>query len=361
MPTAADRPKPTGGSNIPPIYLAVTHIWTGQSSPEDAGTSATAYQYFGLDLDGTCTNPIDCPAEKKQGVVSCQASSGIPADGVGCRDNTFAKLVPMASAISATQPFGVSQQAYNCSFYRGSFNIIVKISDYNGTANDDTVRLDAYMSPGLEDDLPTWDCLSDPTPQKDQVTWLPTQRWYVDQAGLSGPITTPGQLPPAKKIFDAAAYVRQGYLVVRMPDGAEIRFIGDNSKYPGFSLILYGGELVGHLHKNADSLWVLDDTLVVGRTKASDLLQSFRLMGVCPNTIGCSYYNVLSTYLRTSADITADGGASPNAPCDAISVGFALTLSSATPGDAVPVSAEVPCVPPPGVPNDAGPADGACP
>jgi hypothetical protein len=367
MPTAADRPKPTGGSDIPPIYLGVTHLWVGQSSPQDAGTSLTAYEYFGLDLDGTCTNPAGCSNAKKTGVVSCKAPVGVPPDGFGCRDNMFAKLDPLAAQIPVTKPFGVAQSAYNCSFFRGSFNIIIKISGYNGTANDDTVRVDAYMSPGLET-LPSWTCATDPTPQKDQAPWLPNNPWYVDQGGLSGPITTAGQLPPAKTIFDANAYVRQGYLVAQFPDGIQLHFPGDdsgrtppNSVYPGFSLIIYGGEVVGHLHKNAESLWALDDALVVGRIKTTDLLQGFRLIGACPNTIGCSYYGTLTSFLGTYPDIMADGGAFPSSTCDALSVGFAVQASVVTPGHAFPVQPQVECVPPPGVATDAGPADGNCP
>ncbi len=375
-PTAAQKPKPTTGTtDVDVIYLGLTKMYIGESLPPTIGpgvvdrtTAPDPYQWIGLDVDGLCTNPISC-VDAPSDVVPCQTPGVQPADGVGCRDNMFAKLEPVAAVNSQLGvPFGINENDFNCELHRGGFNILFKISQYNGTDNDDQVRVDVYASPGLEDNLPGWDCLSDKTTWDTYAPWLVGQHWYVDRAGLDGDVSQQGALPPAKRVYDPAAYVKNGYLVARIPDGEDLRFIGDRATqrtplkgadpYPaahlpgGFSLVFRQGIAVGHLHKNQDSAWVLDDALLAGAISQDDLLAAFQKIGFCaapdgPNWIpDASQYNTLLTYLKSNMDLLANGTVAPGAACDAMSVGIGFTATSITPGDSLNVSTLHPCAAP---------------
>lgn len=365
-PTPDARPKPTAGADVGAIYLGLTKMYLGESMPPTIGpgvvdTSAAPdpYEWIGLNMDGLCTNPISC-VDAPSDVAPCQTPGLYPADGVGCRDNMFGKLEPIAAINQQLGvPFGINENDFNCELHRGGFSILFKISEYNGTPNDDQVRVDVYDSPGLEDNLPTWDCLTDKTKWDTEAPWLLPQRWYVDKANLDGSITTPGQLPPAKRVYDPAAYVKDGYVVARIPDGEEVRFIGDratvrqppsgNVPFPdtrlpgGFSLVFHQGVVVGHLHKNQDSVWVMDDALLAGAIARDDLLQGFQKEGFCadpdgPNFVDKTQYTTLTNYLKNSMDLLANGTVAASAACDAMSVGIGFTATSITPGDAWNVS-----------------------
>ncbi len=352
VPPADGHPPPseTAGPDVPPFYTGIDQLFIG-TSLLDGTRSDDAWQSFGFDLDGTCTNSATC-ANSPFDVVSCQpplASTGAPAaiafDGETCRDNTFARLQPVAAAVPDIGiRFGLSEEAINCQLWSGNFNNITKVSGYNGEANDDQVRVDYYRSAGVT--APSgWDCLDGNgvllTDFRETFPrWLTSSAWFVGDADLTGPIVEPGQLPDS--IFaDPNAYVRDGYLVVRFPDGTPFHLPGDNAPYPGFKIILNQVVWVAKPERAQDGTWRMLDGLVSGRMMPEDLKQSFRDIGFC----GGPLWDGTVNFIDENSDVLVDGANDPSRTCDSMSVGLAFTTAQITPGPAVTLETPPPCDP----------------
>ncbi|HMI93701.1 MAG TPA: hypothetical protein VK509_20145, partial [Polyangiales bacterium] len=148
-PTAEQRPSEPPAGDVPAegaavdesdIYLGWSRIRLG-AYLQDGTADIDAWQGFGLDLDGTCTNSADCAVG---GAVACKSPAPqLPFDGQLCRDNTFARLQPVAAMVPEIGAnFGIAESVFNCELWRGSYNIVTKISGYNGQPNDPHVRVD---------------------------------------------------------------------------------------------------------------------------------------------------------------------------------------------------------------------------
>ncbi len=352
--TPADKNGPSHqvGTDQSDLYLGMTKVYLGETAPPntlppEGNGSPTAdqkpYQFFGLDVDKLCTNPVSCPSAPK-GDIGCTNPSGVPADGQGCRDNVFARIEPQLAGDPALGiAYGINENDIDCALHRGSFNIIFKISHYNGKPDDDQVRVDLYMSPGRAA-VPGWKCTGDNS-WKGQIIWLTTDPWLVDQAGLGGPMGKTGTLPDSRNVYDPTAYVKGGYLVAHIPDGDQLRFIGDQSAHNGFAFILQGGLVTARLFQNQDSNWAMDDALITGRIRRTDLEESLNDVGFCDsNTIApvqpvssTEYQNVMKT-LDDSRDVLSNGVNSKSATCDSLSVGIGFEALTVKPGAAVTVS-----------------------
>jgi cysteine-rich repeat protein len=343
-PRPEDRPSSEGDGDdeLGDIYLGWSRIRLGSSAP-DGSPSPTAWQGFGLDLDGVCTNSSTC--SQVEDAVSCRSvTRQIPYDGELCRDNTFASLQPIAAQVPEIGgTFGISEDVFNCELWHGSYNVIMRVSGYNGRANDSQVRVDFYVSGGLERQ-PAWRC-----PLEDYrdtyPLWRTSATWTIDEDSLSGPIEEAGTLPDST-IADPNAYVRQNYLVARLPDGALLRLAGDGQPYRGFPLVVQQGLWIGHLLRGQDGTWTVRDGLAAGRTRKEDLIRSFREVGFCPGLGLDPFYDAMVNYVNENADVLAGGEVDPETDCDAISLGIAFEASQITPGSAVALDPLVECCPP---------------
>src|SRR5262245_6294078 len=98
LPLPRDRPDSAGDGrqDVGAIYMGFSKLRIGQT--DSAGQpSEDAWQEFGLDLDGACTNSSTCPGLSQ---VSCMSKTmTLPFDGQLCRDNTFARLQPVVAAV----------------------------------------------------------------------------------------------------------------------------------------------------------------------------------------------------------------------------------------------------------------------
>ena len=225
--------RPTGGdptTRVGDIYLGYTDLRLGSTNRE--GVKADdAWQDFGFDLDGLCTNSSTCNGVEMLGCKS--GGPSIPYDGLLCRDNTFARLQPVIAAVPELgERFGLGEEAFNCELWRGGWNEIVRISGYSGMPDDPRVRVDFYSSPGVQRE-PVWKCPEEDYKDK-YPRWLSSTAWGITDATLTGPIGAPGTLPDSK-FADANAYVRNGYLVAQKPDDGEQGFLGNGTSYRGFS------------------------------------------------------------------------------------------------------------------------------
>jgi hypothetical protein len=293
-------------------------------------TSATALP-VGLDIDGVCTSSTSCT--KKSQAVSCKPPTGqLAIDGDGCRDNALAGVMAMVSRMpKLADTLGLDDDEFNCELWRGGYNLLFRLSEYNGQSEDDSVRVDWYTSNGI-DPAPSWRC-----PASDVAAahphWSNSARWNVDAQELPGPIDEPGILPESR-VSDPSAYVRGGYLVSRMPDGAVLRFAGDAKPFRGFAMPVHEALWLGRVTKAADGEWTMSDGLIAGRVRTEDLLRSFQQAGLCKTTSAGSFFDTIASRVAQSADVLASGALAPNQTCDALSFGIAFTATQVTPGGA---------------------------
>lgn len=333
-PSDKDRPTGTSGATIPPIYLAVQSMRIG-SQNEQLQLDSNAWRAFGFDLDGTCTGSDTC--EGADSPPSCKPPvPQISVDGTYCRDNTFGRLEYAASLIpELANKYGLSDDAFNCALCVGHYNYLVKISGYNGEANDEKVRLDLYPSPGLEKPLP-WNC-ADPS-WRTRPCFTSDMPFTIQEDQVVEP--RPGPDLADSKQADDNAFVKDGYLVAKLPPNTLFWFPGYNGLVVAYPLRFTSALVTGKLARGADGVWRLTDAIIGGRARATDLIQGFRLMGLCetdPN------YPLLVDFASNNQDLLADGRKDPSATCDAMSVGLAITALQAVAGKLAPVEPLVEC------------------
>jgi hypothetical protein len=315
MPTEADRPTGTSPTVVAPIFLAVQSTRLG-SQNESGQLDNNAWQDIGLDLDGVCTGSDTC--EGADTPPSCTPTvPQISVDGHYCRDNTFGRLEYTAALVpELSKKYGLSDDAFNCGLCVGDYNYIFRITGYNGEPNDDRVRVDLYPSPGLEKPLP-WNC-ADPS-WKDHPCFTPDQQFTVAPDSMGAP--TPGPLLSDSKTFDDAAYVKDGYLTLKMPENIYLWFPGYKALVVAYPLKFQSGTMTGKLARDGDGVWRITDGVIGGRIRGQDLVQGFRDLGLCeqdPN------YSLVVDFVNKNLDILGDGRKDPNATCDAMSAGIAF-------------------------------------
>jgi cysteine-rich repeat protein len=343
LPRPSDRPAAAGdgADNVDDFYLGFTQLRLG-STTRDGTAAPDAWEDFGLDLDGVCTNSSTCSGQTRVGCRS--ASTSVPFDGQLCRDNTFARLQPVVAAVPELgDRFGLSEDVFNCALWRGSYNTLIGIRGYNGKSDDSQVRVDFYRSTGLQETRP-WTCPA-PDFRNAYPRWRTSLKWRIDAGALTEPITDEGTLPDSK-FADAHAYVKQGYLVAQMPDEIEQGFAGDAAPHRGFLFKAQQGVLVGHLIKAQDGTWEMRDGLAAGRIRKQDLVQAFREIGFCEDGEFASFYMSMLGYVNENADVLASGETDPGMDCDALSYGLAFEAAQLTPGAEQTMPPRIECCPP---------------
>jgi hypothetical protein len=338
VPTSADRPEFSDpGGPLPPIYLATSRMRFGSANDDDALTANDkAWLDIGLDLDTSCTNSPTCSGTDG-GLINetaCKNDLVVPFDGKNCRDNQIGKLYPVAALSPFVGPlFGVTEPNWNCALHRGEFAVFLKLSDYNGQPNDDSVRVDVYTSIGLQT-LQSWSCTSGPggtVPPNwfNQAPWLSNAHWKIASRSISLTAPDAGSDLPDSKFADPAAFVRNGYLFTSLPPGTEFWLDGERAHIPGFRLILHRTILISKLEKQLDGTWSLLEGTVAGVVLPNEILSSFRELGFCQNM--CSAYDNVVLYLNTNQDALSNTTAKlPQTPCNSLTIGIAFEARQAT-------------------------------
>jgi cysteine-rich repeat protein len=147
-------------------------------------------------------------------------------------------------------------------------------------------------------------------------------------------------------VYDDQAYVRGGYLVSQLPDGALIRLAGDGKPFRGLSLPTHKALWIGRLSKERDNTWALHDGLAAGRATTKDIMQTFRYSGFCTGAGLDTLYQSISNYVTDNADVLASGENNPATTCDSLSFGFGFEAAQVTPGGPKPLPAQLECCPP---------------
>jgi hypothetical protein len=324
VPEERDRPSPKGDKDVGPIYLAMTSMRLG--SLNDKGEQdPNAWQSIGFDLDGRCTGSDTC--EGADSPSSCKPTvPQIATDGQYCRDNTFGRLEYIANTIPETaKKYGLSDDAFNCALCVGDYNFLIRVTGYNGEPDDDHVRVDLYPSPGLERGPLPWNCAT--TDWRNHPCWTSDLPWTVEESSLEQ--KQPGPNLPNARIFDANAFVKEGYIVVFLPDDSLFWFPGYNALVTAFPMRLQKGRVSGKLARGNDGVWRITDGIIAGRARGRDLVKGFRLIGFCEKD---SNYNLMTDFIDKNLDLLSDGRVDPDTTCDAMSIGLGFTALQAVAG-----------------------------
>ena len=345
-PSKEDRPEESApGEELPPILLAISKTRHGVNKDErELPNDPDAWKIIGFDLDGTCTNTSTCEVDgTRVNERSCSNALTTPFDGDDCRDNTIGRIfgVGQNSPIIGGM-FGMTEPDWNCELHRGGFSTLIRISRYNGKRDDSDVRVDLYTSTGLQV-LPGWKCrpsMEQPLTERwyDYADWLSNSHWKVSSRAIDPAAASPEGGLPGAKVADATAYVRDGYLVAHLPDGAEFQWNGEHTAVPGFRDVLRSPVLVARLSQDPDSLgWFIKNGTLSGAVTSADLLTGYREIGVCENM--CNTFPTIENYLASNLDVLASNisSSSSDAPCDALSIAidFDARAATATPDDIV--------------------------
>ncbi len=327
VPTPGHRPKNTPADSVPDLHFAINSMALGSLDRNGDATDG-AWKTLGFDLDGICTNSETCSVEPK--AMPCTPVGAAPGDGRECRDNTFGRLESDAIALQGLgTDFGLSNDAFNCALCRGDYNFVFRLSKWNGTPNDENVRLDFYPSPGLEE-KPSWACeLKSNGAWKANPCWKPADKWTIQKGTFDGSVT-PAQLPSAL-LNDPSAYVRDGYIVGQLPENTNFWFPGKSAAW-AYPLKLQRAIVVAKIVESEGS-YRMEDGTIAGRARLTDLGQAFEDLGLCT---GHPLYNLMKGQLALNADVLYNGTNSESAACDALSVGIGFDARQASFGVEAP-------------------------
>jgi hypothetical protein len=335
-PGPTDRPSDSAeGDDIAPITIAFDRVLLGARNT-DGALDAEAWKSMGFDLDGLCTASPTCASGTTDADRACKPQLGTPApDGEHCRDNQLGLLDYNLDTLPQTSgKYMATSAQLNCALCRGGYNLMVRISGYNGNLDDPSVRVDFYPSPGLGV-LKDLDCSQDTWDES--ACWGSTDPFTIDRAFLENPSAL-GEIGPAT-FYDPSAFVRKGWLVVQLPDNTPFGLV---SQYPATEIspavriAIQGGILVAKLQKSSSG-WTVPSGLLGGSTRMSAFVDEFARLGLCDKTDATAAV-LVRTFLQSSADLLSTGAVSPNTPCDALSLGLYITGREATIGALVSVA-----------------------
>ncbi len=339
IPKAEDRPAESDpGAELKPFYFGITRLRVGNVADTlDVEVDPDAWRTIGFDIDGTCTRSRTCTLTADDtpiGEASCATNVVSPADGDNCRDNTVGQLFQIAATQDSLRMFGFNEPRWNCALRTGGLNIISKVSNYNGKANDESVRIDLYSSVGTTDSE-RFNCgeAADYGTKADwwlEAEWTQTTPWEVARRSID-PTLSEAELEafdkdlPDAVVADANAYVRNGWVVARLPQDSEIWLNDENATYAaGMRLIIQRGTFAAKLEKDPLlDTWVVSEGTIAGAVKGTDALESFHELGFCDNF--CGNHTLFQNYLTTYGDLSSKlGAANPDEPCDSMSLAIAF-------------------------------------
>jgi hypothetical protein len=239
---------------------------------------------------------------------SCTRADAAPyCDEEGGVDHSANELAETLAALAGT-PTEVDR------ITRGEYSMLVRIRDYNGTADDPNVFVEVFSSPGL-------DGVQDGGPAS-PPTFDGTDVWTVDPSSLF----LPKAPPHIAVVFDEHAYVAQGTLVAMPSDPLTL-------KAGGISVLVRAVVITGKLRREG-AIFVIDEGVLVGRIRTTDFLTGLEAArdpitkgGVCGDA---GLYPQLLPRICEAADIMSDRGRdNTGSACDAMSIAARFTTRPA--------------------------------
>lgn len=256
---------------------------------------------IGLDIDRLCT----CQGEGPSCVYPAYATKDHCDNSEG-RDNSASQVIKtVGDFVGGSAAFG--SEFFTNRAEVGRWSLLLRISDYNGGADDNQIRLAAYTT--------KWDDAG----QTMTPTWNGSDVWRVSSESL-----TDGVSPDSPKYKDDNAYVSNYILVASLPD---LVFKMDGAS-GDLGLKLTAGTIMGRIEKTQDGKHKIVDGIVTARWKTSNIFSiasaiSINNQPLCNdgNLIYSSFKKIVCSYV----DIASEAGAA-SIPCDAVS--FGMTFAS---------------------------------
>jgi hypothetical protein len=276
---------------------------------------------IGYDLDTVCT----CP-----GPSSCNlpalALDGQACDRPGGRDVASARLFGDLGVFDSR----LGQPQLNEDLAEGTFTFLVRLGSYNGAANDSSVTLEFFNSPGSENP-PAWDG---------------SDSWYIyDDNVASGT----DESSYVATFIDFDAYVSNYTVVGHFPPSLTIRLspdTGGNDNY--LELPLSGSVLTAALDPTNPASVVSSGTFSA-RMSSHELLGSFQALEnggsfLCGDS---GLYGLLASEVCPAQDImTSPGDDNTDASCNAVSFAIGFTAAPAHLGSLYTPTQVAPSCPP---------------
>lgn len=290
-----------GGAPPGDLIFAVNSI--------DFDVDAGGKDLVGYDLDDVCT----CP-----GQPSCKNAKPTCDDSHG-RDNGGGALFASFSSLSDA----FKADAVNLRFQDGTMSLLVRVRNYNGTANDPQVETAVFLSNGTEGSE------DGGTPTKPNFDG--NDVWTVEPKSLLGGIAPP-YIPDPDNV-DTSSYVVSGKLVASI-SRALISFAAAPGGASSLTAELSGVLVTGDLGSDGKGGFSLSNLLLAGRWPTRRFLTA---LATVRNPIGNEFlcgdsgvYASVKGLMCANRDITAlPQGDNTNAPCDALSFAVRLTATPA--------------------------------
>jgi cysteine-rich repeat protein len=364
VPTEALRPPAgaRGEQDATPIYLALSRLslsgapdgrnqFESLDEPEVAGdVAAPEPGPYGFDLDGQCTRVTGC-----EFAAPCLQPEATPMpDGPFCADNAYARLhAEVLGAVDDANELALSEDVINCSLREGRYTQVLRLTGYNGDADDDQVRVDFYASTGLEGRSAASDASACTGGRSTPLGWQPGAPFRILENDLTARMSTPDGLPNSTIV--ANGFVLDGMLVALVDRGYELALYGGGQTAPTVQFNLQHAVVAGRLIKGDAGGFKIADGAIAGRQAAQDVMRSFEQVGVCRRGDHAALHEAIGEYLASYADITLEPDAPSDSQCDGVSTAFRFEAEAAAPGSIVPERQVLNCC----LPENSG--RGSCP
>lgn len=274
-------PASADGPDQPPVILAV----------DELAVLPTAGVTRGLNLDGLCTCPG--PSACRTGSPICDADGGV--------DNAGTILFQQIAAAGAN----IDDQGLRTGNENGDYAILVRITGWNGTADDPAVSLSVLNGYQLES----------PKPPKHDGTDV----WRIDQESL----------PDGNVGIYASnrAWITKGVLVADVPQAIlKVRVPASPTETQLIRLDLSEMRVLARVVPN-DSGFTLEGGLLAGRWPAKNALDQVQLNHICQ---GGSIYPTVKARVCQALDLpTKSSDDGRDVPCGSVSFGFGFSAKGA--------------------------------
>jgi hypothetical protein len=309
---SARPPAPPTGS--PPggdldLVIAIRDVDFG-----DRTEGEPSWKKLGYDLDKLCTCDPDPagPCKSPDPLKVC--------DGPGGRDNVIGALLwELRNTFRIT---AVRSDEFSGQIENGARTVLIRISDYNGEADDVQVAVAWYST----------DRFRSANPDAGAPAWDGNDEWPVLAAALEPLTGADGSLDYSldrPKFQDRFAFVSGGWMVAKLPEG--LLALSEEIQVQ-FS----GALLSGRLERDAGGPWRLEDGSLAGVAKVGEVLAVLALTNdpifkqpLCTNN---PMYEGVKTLICERSDMTLLD-INPNAPCDYLSLGIGMRGAAARLGE----------------------------
>ena len=296
------RPTASDGPDDAEVVIALRHLTVDQGDER--------WRTIGFDVDGLCTVPPELVAE----CVPRAASGMTPEDGEGGIDNALGQSLLEVLLIAFPEiPVDINRTTD-----AGNGVIVLRVRGWNGAPDDPNVTVmmaqSRFGTSALDDggipDASTAVIYPDggglpPPPAWDgrDAFWLAVDSFVDEDASRP-------------RVEVSGAYVAEGTLVVPVPDGIELAFLG---RERGFFFRVIDAVFAIELPTDGTTV---PRAVVGGRWPVAHVLDALPLYGVCE---GSDQYRQFQRLADLTADVRAvPGTGGPGAVCDALSIGVAF-------------------------------------